>query len=290
LVNTPFSYTIQATSLATSFSASGLPGGLALNSLTGAITGTPTNAGTYNVTLTASNATGATTSQLTIVIYAGAGPVPAITSPLSAAGMVGSSFNYLLTAANNPTSFFAIGLPAGLSFDPASGRIFGTPSATGTFLVTVRASNRWGTGSASLVLTINTDTDSVGDGIPDWWRAQYFGGDGHSTNNLSCAACDADGTGQNNLLKYLAGLNPTNPASVFRIMSVAVQNTSLLLSWQSGAGRTNVVQAAASLNGAFSNVSPGIVLIGNGDTATNFLDIGGATNRPARFYRIHLAL
>ncbi len=44
------------------------------------------------------------------------------------------------------------------------------------------------------------------------WQLQYFG----------CTNCpqaqpgaDADGTGQNNQFKYIAGLNPTNPASVF---------------------------------------------------------------------------
>jgi hypothetical protein len=57
--------------------------------------------------------------------------------------------------------------------------------------------------------------DSVGDGIPDWWRQLYFGGDGSSTNSQSCATCDADGTGQDNQFKYVVGLNPTNSASVF---------------------------------------------------------------------------
>jgi len=55
--------------------------------------------------------------------------------------------------------------------------------------------------------------DSVGDGIPDWWRQLYFGGDGSITNNQSCATCDADSTGQNNLFKYVVGLNPTNGAN-----------------------------------------------------------------------------
>ncbi len=33
--------------------------------------------------------------------------------------------------------------------------------------------------------------DSVGDGIPDLWRAQYFGGYGTTTNALSTATGDA---------------------------------------------------------------------------------------------------
>ena len=59
--------------------------------------------------------------------------------------------------------------------------------------------------------------DSVGDGLPDWWRQRYFGGDGTTTNHLSCATCDADGTGQNNWFKYVTGLDPTNPASLFTL-------------------------------------------------------------------------
>ena len=112
LVNVAFNYTIQSTNVATIFGASGLPGGLTLNADTGAITGTPTNAGVYATTISASNSTGQTTSNLTVVIYSGAAPVPVISSALSATGAVGMRFNYAITASNNPTGFFAIGLPA----------------------------------------------------------------------------------------------------------------------------------------------------------------------------------
>ena len=47
---------------------------------------------------------------------------------------------------------------------------------------------------------------SVGDGIPSWWRQAYFGA-ATPSNNSDCATCDFDGTGQNNLFKYVAGLN-----------------------------------------------------------------------------------
>jgi hypothetical protein len=62
--------------------------------------------------------------------------------------------------------------------------------------------------------------DSVGDGIANWWRLQYFGYSSY-TDNTSCAACDVYGTGQNNYFKYVAGLNPTDPTQVFTVQIVA---------------------------------------------------------------------
>jgi hypothetical protein len=126
-----------------------------LNSVTGAITGTNTTGGTFNVTVIAANSTGRTTNYFIINIYSGAGPAPGITSALAATGSASAGFDYQITASNYPTSFFVIGLPAGLLFDPASGRIFGIPSVTGNFAVTLRAINRNGTASANLALTIN---------------------------------------------------------------------------------------------------------------------------------------
>lgn len=137
-------------------------------------------------------------------------------------------------------------------------------------------------------------TDSVGDGIADSWRAQYFSSvdpTGASTNYLSCATCDADGTGQNNMFKYLAGLNPTNTSSMFRIVSLAVTGSDVVVVWQGGGSRTNVVQVsnAMSISNVFSDASSAMVLVGSGDVLTNWVDIGGATNAFTRYYRVRIA-
>ena len=70
--------------------------------------------------------------------------------------------------------------------------------------------------NGTLGLTVlDTIQDNFGsyasDGIPDSWQLQYFG----SNNPLAAPNADASGTGQNNLFKYIAGLNPTDPGSRF---------------------------------------------------------------------------
>jgi sugar lactone lactonase YvrE len=68
LVNTSFSYTITASVTATSFTATGLPAGLTLNTATGVITGTPTATGLYTVSLTATTSAGVSTGTLSLAV------------------------------------------------------------------------------------------------------------------------------------------------------------------------------------------------------------------------------
>ncbi len=64
-------FDVTASGSPTSYSASGLPPGLAINAATGAITGTPTGSGTFVVAITATNGIGSNSFNLTITIAAG---------------------------------------------------------------------------------------------------------------------------------------------------------------------------------------------------------------------------
>ncbi len=152
ITGTAFSYQIAATQTPTSYDATGLPAGLVITPSTGAITGTPTAAGPFNVTISATNATGTGSATLVITITA---PVPAITSSLTASGTTLASFNYQIVATQSPTGYGATGLPGGVTVNPSTGAITGTPTATGVFNATISATNSGGTGSATLVITIS---------------------------------------------------------------------------------------------------------------------------------------
>lgn len=152
-VGTAFSYQITASNSPRSYGASGLPGGLTVNSTSGLIAGVPTAIdGIYNATLSAANAGGVGIGALRITV---APTLPVITSASSAQGRQGMAFNYAITAGNFPRSFAATGLPSGLTLNTASGVISGTPVSAGNATITLMAKNGAGNATKSLALTIN---------------------------------------------------------------------------------------------------------------------------------------
>ena len=150
-VSVPFMYQISASNGPTSYNALGLPPGLTVSPSTGLISGTPTQAGQTDVTISGSNARGAGSATLVVDII----PLPpVITSGTTPTATEGRAFFYQITATNYPSSFGATGLPTGLNFDPGSGEIAGTPTESGTFPLTVSATNAGGTGTATVILAV----------------------------------------------------------------------------------------------------------------------------------------
>jgi pectate lyase len=130
---------------------------------------------------------------------------------------------------------------------------------------------------------IVTNYASVGKIDFELWAMERF-----TNPTLSGRTADPDNDKSDNYSEYLAGTDPLNPNSVLRITSIQFQNDDVALQWTAGANRTNIVQASSELP-TFQDISPGIATLGEGDIVTNFVHVGGASNSPARYYRLRLA-
>jgi T5SS/PEP-CTERM-associated repeat protein len=79
-------------------------------------------------------------------------------------------------------------------------------------------------------------------------------------------------------------------ASYFQVVHIAKEGNGIRVTWNTVGGLTNVLQVTAggSYSNNFSDLSSNIVVAGFGQATTNYLDVGGATNFPARYYRVRL--
>jgi hypothetical protein len=109
----------------------------------------PSQAGQYSLGVTNAFGSVATSAVLTVTVVA-----PTITSPLTGAGVQGVAFTYTITALHSPISFSSFYLPAGLTLNPTTGVISGTPTEYGTFGPLITAANACDSDTEALVLTI----------------------------------------------------------------------------------------------------------------------------------------
>lgn len=151
-VGDTISYQILAGNSPTSFGAIGLPAWLQVDSASGLISGVAQAAGTFDIRVTANSALSEAAGNVRIVVMP-----PRITSSLFSPPFdVGSNFSYQITASNQPTSFSASGLPAGLRLDPVTGKISGVAELSGQYQVTITAYGAVGLASATLLLTVQS--------------------------------------------------------------------------------------------------------------------------------------
>jgi CshA-type fibril repeat protein len=133
------------------WSATGLPAGLSINAATGAITGTPSLAGTFSVIQRVTDANGLFDVE-TITVNVVVKPVITTVVPLPklTVGVVATPITQTRTAgtAAIPTtgawSLASGSLPAGLTLNPDTGAISGTPTVSGNFPITVKLTDEAG--------------------------------------------------------------------------------------------------------------------------------------------------
>jgi len=145
-----------------SITLAGLPAGLTYSG--GNISGTPGAVGTFTVTITAVDKTGAsTTKALSLTVL----DQTIGFAPVLPAGTVGTSYRATLSATGyGPFVFGATGLPAGLTLNGST--ISGTPTAAGSSTVSLTATDAaLAVATVSLTLTINPASTTPKYTIPD---------------------------------------------------------------------------------------------------------------------------
>jgi Tol biopolymer transport system component len=106
--------------------------------------------------------------------------------------------------------------------------------------------------------------DSDSDGIPDWWMIKYFGHATGQAGDLSRTSDDADGDSVTNLQEYLAGTNPIDINSVFRLWAGASADSKLTLTWPAMAGKSYQVQSKTNLTDSVWLTVPGSAWVTGG--------------------------
>jgi hypothetical protein len=138
-----------------------LPSGVTFDADTGAMAGTPATGtgGTYRISFTAHNGVGSDAVQNFLLFVSEPLP-PAITSVASASFTVGVAGIFTVTTIGAPTPTLSETgtLPSGVTFDPVSGALAGTPAAgsDGVYKLTFTAANGVGT-SAVQAFTLTVD-------------------------------------------------------------------------------------------------------------------------------------
>ena len=90
------------------------------------------------------------------------------------------------------------------------------------------------------------------------------------------------------LNEFRAGTIPNNAGSVFRVVAVKLEGPDVRVSWSTVGGKSYRVQTNSILTAPFGDLSPLITVPGSGESTTNYVHSGGASNSAARFYRVRL--
>jgi hypothetical protein len=236
-----------------------LPSGLALNAQSGSLSGMPTVTGTYNFTIKAQAANGCSgTRAYTFAVNC---PTVTITPASLPAGSTGASYNQSLSATPSSGNYtFAVTtgtLPAGLSLNPATGVLSGTPTLSGTSSFTITVTGFGGcTGSKAYSISIGGGCPAIT--LPDIATSGAIG----SPYNQSVAASPSG--------SYSYTLTGILPAGV------TFYNTAgLLYGYPSASGTYNFTITATDGNNCTGSKSYSLTIGGAGLARAVFGDFDG---------------
>ena len=163
---------------------SSIPGWLTFTASSGVLTGTPTNSdvGSHSVTLTVTDAAGATGTQTFTITVSNANDAPTVTSTAVTSATEDSVYTYTLTASDadvgDTLTMTGTTVPSWLTFTASTGVLTGTPtndevgdhsvvltvtdaageSATDTFTITVANTNDAPTVTSTAVTSVDEDS------------------------------------------------------------------------------------------------------------------------------------
>ncbi len=109
---------------------------------------------------------------------------------------------------------------------------------------------------------MNPDSDADNDGMPDAWENLH--GMSSSTND---ASSDNDGDGATNIEEYLAGTDPLDPTSRFRMSGISLESE-IRLDWSSVPGRSYHIEESDDLTSWRAIGLPAVRATGPSTSAT----------------------
>jgi Bacterial TSP3 repeat len=123
-----------------------------------------------------------------------------------------------------------------------------------------------------------SEPDSDNDGMDDDFEVTYFG-------NLSRdGSGDFDGDGQRDAEEFRAGTNPTNDASVLRVVALSLaEGGAKTIIWSAAPGRVYRVQYKEDLNANWSELAGQVI------AASSTASKSDTESAHHRFYRVVLA-
>lgn len=162
------------------FSANGLPPGLNIDQASGLITGTPTALNTHAVTVTVTD--GVDTDSASFQWQITTAPPLVITAVETQTGRINAAASLQLaaTGGSGDYTYAATGLPVGLSVNPSTGLISGSPTTGGVFNVNVSVTDQandadstgfqWTVSSQQPAITSRTGFSTSSGGYFLGWR------------------------------------------------------------------------------------------------------------------------